>query len=131
MAKGEKIAAKFAGYVSGMETDSNFEAVSFFWEVPEAIRGDVKETNKLRSQKIAEFSKKYGVKPLGAVAASGLKGINKAFVLALIDAAKKQNMALETAVERYNGRYPEHGLTVEKVKEIQKAATQAAKDLLA
>ena len=130
MAKGEKVAAKFAGYVPGMETDTEFEAVSFFRNVPLDIQGNIKEVNKFRSVLISEISKRYGIKPLGAVAPSGLKGINKAYVLALIDAAKKMNMALEVAIEKYNTKFPEHGLTLEKAKEIQKNSAQAAKDLL-
>jgi len=131
MAKSEFVTRKFTPYVPGMENDFEFEAVSFRRKISDAAFGIIKLTNKEGAVLSADICKKYNVKPIGAVAPSGLKGINKAYVLALIDAAKKMNMTLEVAIEKYNTKFPEHGLTLEKAKEIQKNSAQAAKDLLA
>ena len=129
MAKGEKVAAKFSGYVPGMESDTEFEAVSFFREVPEAIRGDIKAMNKFRSELISEISKKYNVKPLGAVVGTGLgRGINRALIQEMGRLAKGDYARVS---EKYSTKYPEHGMTPEKVQAICEAVKTQAKDLLA
>ena len=132
MAKGEKIAAKFEAYVPGMENDSEFEAVSFSRNVPEAIKGDIKEVNKFRGVLIKEISLKYGVKPLGAVAvALGTRGLKRDLIKLMVQAAKGD---LEKVATKYNVKYPEHELTVEKIQAIMassKSTAQVAKELLA
>jgi hypothetical protein len=66
---GTKVTFKAAGYVPGMESDSEFEGIAFMRLIPAELKGDITAINKLRSNLIAEKCKQYGVKPLGATSA--------------------------------------------------------------
>ena len=127
MAKGEKVAAKFESYVSGMENDSEFEAVSFFRVVPEELRGEVKEVNKFRTALIKDICTKYGVKPLGAAAPAG-KTLDKALIQTLFKLAKGD---VDRVVKAYLIKNPTHELSVDKVSAMCATTEQSAKDLLA
>jgi hypothetical protein len=127
MAKGEKVAAKFEGYVVGMESDAQFEAVSFFQEVPVEIRGDIKAVNKLRTALIQAISKKYGVKPLGATAVPG-KTLDKALIQTLFKLAKSD---VDKVLRAYLIKNPAHELTTDKITAICASTEDTAKSLLA
>jgi hypothetical protein len=127
MAKGEKVAAKFETYVAGMENDPQFEAVSFFQEVPVEIRGEIKEVNKLRSALIQTICKKYGVKPLGAAAPVG-KTLDKALIQTLFKLAKGDT---DKVVRAYLIKHPAHEIDAARVTAIAGSTEDAAKALLA
>jgi hypothetical protein len=127
MAKREKVAAKFEQYVVGMEKDEAFEAVSFFRAIPDGIKEDVKEINKLRTQLIKDICAQYGVKPLGAAAPAG-KTLDKALIQTLFKLAKGDTARV---LKAYMIKNPAHELTEEKIVALCATTEQSAKDLLA
>lgn len=127
MAKGDYVSFKVEEYKPGMEQDAQFEAVSFRFSVPDENKGDIKLTNKFRSEKIREYCKLYDVKPLGAAMPAG-KTLDKALIQTLFKLAKGD---AERVVKAYLHKNPTHEITVEKVQAICANTEKTAKDLLA
>ena len=118
------------GFVPGMENDSEFLGVSFRRaKSTENLKENLKDAAKFLSEKC----KLYGVKPLGAVVAPGLgtRGLKRDLIKLMVQAARGD---LEKVATKYNVKYPEHELTVEKIQAIMassKSTAQVAKELLA
>jgi len=127
MAKGDYVSFKVESYKPGMESDANFEAVSFRFAVPEDSKGDIKSTNKFRGEKIREYCKLYDVKPLGAAASAG-KTLDKALIQTLFKLAKGD---VDRVLKAYLIKNPTHELTTEKITSLCATTEQSAKDLLA
>jgi len=127
MAKGDYVSFKVENYKPGMESDGNFEAVSFRFPVPDESKGDIKLTNKFRSERIREYCKLYDVKPLGAAAPAG-KTIDKALIQTLFKLAKGD---VDRVLKAYMIKNPSHELTTDKITAMCATTEQSAKDLLA
>lgn len=111
---GTKVTFKVASYVAGMENDAEFEGVAFMRAIPEGVKGNIAEVNKLRSALIAEKCKAYGVKPLGATSAPAGTGKRAA-----------------QADAQYIGALKDAGCTANKAFQIVKVATLASASLKA
>jgi hypothetical protein len=127
MAKGDYVSFKVEQYKPNMETDANFEAISFRFVVPEDSKGDIKLTNKFRGEKIREYCKLYDVKPLGAAAPAG-KTVDKALIQTLFKLAKGD---VDRVLKAYLIKNPSHEITAEKITAMCASTEQSAKDLLA
>jgi hypothetical protein len=111
---GTKVTFKVAAYVQGMENDTEFEGVAFMRAIPENVKGNIVEVNKLRSALIMEKCKAYGVKPLGALSAP-------------VGTGKRA----EAADTLYIGALKEAGCSASKAFQIVKVATLASVSLKA
>lgn len=126
MAKSDYVSITMMGYVAGMESDPEFVGCVFRRKVDSE---EIPVRNKARTGLGQDKSKVFGVRTLGAVAASGMgRGVNRALIQEM-GRISKGNFAL--VAEKYSNRYPDQNMTEEKVRQICEAVKSQAKDLLA
>ena len=129
MAQSDYVSITLAGYVPGMEMDEEFVGCVFRRRVDSP---EVPVRNKTRTGLGQDKSKQFGVRPLGSLAvALGTRGLKRDLIKLMVQATKGD---LEKVATKYNVKYPEHELTVEKIQAIMassKSTARVAKELLA